>query len=326
MEASLHTAQAAQANYNTFVNKGTEATLAGKQAHDASVSAWDAHKTAVQLYTAAQTAETQAQTKADAATKAALQPLLAYGAALRQEHARARGSDPGAGRCRHSEQADAGVDRHSPQQRNVRLSPLASGALPRSRQASRRSPQPLGTGKMTDPANAARQAMALLTQGAGASARESGHVPTSIGQIVAAAQKSCTPPCSSSVMKFWITAAQKAGVEIPGWVRQAAGQSATEAGKLATGVRTPLAGLPAAGHAAGSGLATGVSTGISSKAGAAIAQARALVAQVKAIGAARGAAPPRKWASAEGRRRAHARHCPGDRQGHARGAGCRREI
>ena len=80
VEASLHTAQAAQANYNTFVNKGTEATLAGKQAHDASVSAWDAHKTAVQFYTAAQTAETQAQTKAHAATKAALQPLLAYAA------------------------------------------------------------------------------------------------------------------------------------------------------------------------------------------------------------------------------------------------------
>ena len=135
--------------------------------------------------------------------------------------------------------------------------------------------------------------MALLTQGAGAFARRTGTCPPASASVAAA--KACTRPVRvgdevdhRSARRTW---------EIPGWVRQAAGQSATEAGKLATGVEFPAGratGRRARGWRRG---ATGVSTGISSKAGAAIAQARALVAQVKAILSSWGSTA--RWASAE---------------------------
>ena len=137
---------------------------------------------------------------------------------------------------------------------------------------------------MTDPANAARQAMALLTQGAGPRPRERARAHQHWPDRGSSAEK-LHPARFELADEILDHRSAEGGRGHPRLGAPAAGQSATEAGKLATGVSTPLAGLPAAGYAAGSGLATGVSTGISSKAGAAIAQARALVAQVKAMAA-----------------------------------------
>ena len=98
--------------------------------------------------------------------------------------------------------------------------------------------------------NAARQAMALLTQGAGAFAREeSGHVPTSIGGAWRRQEKLAPRPVRVG-NQFLNHRSAKAGVEVPRLGapgRRAKRHRGRQAGHGRR--KTPLAGLPAAGHA-----------------------------------------------------------------------------
>lgn len=259
--ASLHDAQAAQATYNGFVNQGTQETLAGKQAHDQAISSWDRHKQAVQQLNAATDAHTKAQTTATATTRNALQPLLAFDASVTQNirsHQAAipvlstfsRGLNILSAGFLGSSQANT-ADEASVRKWGTAMVTAGTTAV-RTAQS---------TEKMSPAARAAQQAVGLMTEAAGRFAQRSGEVPRKISDITREAAR-LHPQQFQATMQAWISAAQKAGVGIPRWVRtglnQAKQESATASGLMKASMTSVPAVWSAAGSAAGAGLADAI--------------------------------------------------------------------
>ncbi len=273
--ATSHQLEAALVAETQASDGTTKSTLAEKTAHDNVVGAKIAHQQAIQTLNTALGQQSDAQTKANDAMRNAVQPVIAFGAEL--------GKVTGwtgllGSKIPFLTNAVSGltggligntgvtkVSAETARQWGIGVEKAGQQAFAAA----------IATKGMSPAMVAARQAMGLLTQAAGSFARENGKVPTSIGQIVAAAQK-LHPEVFRNVMNAWIAAAQKAGVEVPAWARKAVAGVAAAAGPGA-----------AAGHSVGSAIGAGINSGLAAWAYSVAAEAVAIV--VNAANAARAA-------------------------------------
>jgi TP901 family phage tail tape measure protein len=296
--ATSHQVEAALRAETQASDGSAKVTLNEKLAHDNVVQSKLAHKAAIDTYNRALEDQNTAQTKANTTIANAVQPIINFGNAV--------GKATGLQKELHGEAnlspsifqkvQTAVTGTTTAQTRATAVAKEWGAGMVAAGQQAVQTAQ--NAEKMSPAGRASAQAMGMMQEAAGRFAQRTGTLPRQISQITAEAKK-IHPGTFEATMQAMVKAAQKAGVEIPGWIRKAAAPTRTAATAVGTSAKAPVETIPgaysAAGSSAGANLASGIRAQIPSIAAAAAAARNAAKAPIEKFGS-----TPGQWGEEQG--------------------------